>query len=65
MEIDNHILCLSMEFEKQNIIVTEWETEKAKLKSDRLVHLNESGGGQSCERLLKCGSRFCDFEGKF
>ena len=25
---DNHILSLSMEFEKQNIIVTEWETEK-------------------------------------
>jgi len=36
MEIDNHILSLSMEFEKQNIIVTEWETEKAKNKSDRL-----------------------------
>ena len=35
MEIDNHILSLSMEFEKQNIIVTEWETEKAKSKSDR------------------------------
>ena len=35
MEIDNHILSLSMEFEKQNIIVTEWETEKAKNKSDR------------------------------
>ena len=26
--LDNHILSLSMEFEKQNIIVTEWETEK-------------------------------------
>ena len=35
MEIDNHILALSMEFEKQNIIVTEWETEKAKNRSDR------------------------------
>ena len=35
MEIDNHILSLSMEFEKQNITVTEWETEKAKNKSDR------------------------------
>ena len=30
MEIDNHILGLSMEFERQNIIVTEWEMEKAK-----------------------------------
>lgn len=36
MEIDNHILSLSMEFEKQNIIVNEWETEKAKTKSDRI-----------------------------
>ena len=35
MEIDNHILSLSMEFEKQNIIITEWETEKAKRKHDR------------------------------
>ena len=38
MEIDNHILSLSMEFEKQNIIVTEWETEKAKNKSDRYYY---------------------------
>jgi hypothetical protein len=30
MEIDNHILGLTMEFERQNIIVTEWEMEKAK-----------------------------------
>ena len=38
MEIDNHILALSMEFEKQNIIVTEWETEKAKHRSDRYAN---------------------------
>ena len=36
MEIDSHILSLSMEFEKQNIIITEWETEKAKSKSDKI-----------------------------
>ena len=36
MEIDSHILSLSMEFEKQNIIITEWETEKAKSKSDQI-----------------------------
>ena len=35
MEIDNHLLSLSMEFEKQNIIITEWETEKAKRRHDR------------------------------
>ena len=36
MEIDSHILGLSMEFEKQNIIITEWETERAKTKSDQI-----------------------------
>ena len=36
MEIDSHILGLSMEFEKQNIIITEWETEKAKSRSDNI-----------------------------
>ena len=36
MEIDSHILGLSMEFEKQNIIITEWETEKAKTRSDNI-----------------------------
>ena len=35
MEIDNHLLSLSMEFEKQNIVITEWETEKAKRRHDR------------------------------
>merc|ERR1719295_1688924 len=36
MEIDNHILGLTMEFERQNMIVTQWEMDKAKNKSDRL-----------------------------
>ena len=36
MEIDSHILGLSMEFEKQNIIITEWETERAKTRSDQV-----------------------------
>lgn len=35
MEIDNHILSLSMEFERQNIIINEYETEKAKNSHDR------------------------------
>ena len=35
MEIDNHILGLSMEFERQNIIINEYETEKAKHIHDR------------------------------
>ena len=30
MEIDNHILGLTMEFERQNMIVTQWEMDKAK-----------------------------------
>ncbi|XP_071540664.1 kinesin-like protein KIF19 isoform X3 [Panulirus ornatus] len=29
MDIDSNILALSMEFERQNLVVTEWETEKA------------------------------------
>ena len=35
MEIDNHILSLSMEFERQNIIINEYETQKAKNAHDR------------------------------
>ena len=35
MEIDNHILSLSMEFERQNIIINEYETQKAKNMHDR------------------------------
>ena len=35
MEIENHILSLTMEFERQNIIITEWEAEKAKNAGDR------------------------------
>ena len=36
MEIDNHILSLSMEFERQNIIINEYETNKAKQAHDRI-----------------------------
>ena len=36
MEIDNHILSLSMEFERQNIIINEYETNKAKHAHDRI-----------------------------
>ena len=35
MEIDTHILSLTMEFERQNIIITEWETERAKNARDK------------------------------
>ena len=35
MEIGNHILGLSMEFERQNIIINQYETEKAKHIHDR------------------------------
>ena len=35
MEIENHILSLTMEFERQNIIITQWEAEKAKNAGDR------------------------------
>ena len=38
MEIENHILSLTMEFEKQNIIISEWEAEKAKKAGDRKWH---------------------------
>ena len=38
MEIENHILSLTMEFEKQNIIISEWEAEKAKNAGDRKWH---------------------------
>ncbi len=34
MKIDNHTLSLSMEFEKNNILINGWETEKAKHKHD-------------------------------
>ncbi|XP_042223542.1 kinesin-like protein KIF19 isoform X3 [Homarus americanus] len=30
MDIDSNILALSMEFERQNLVVNEWETEKAR-----------------------------------
>ena len=35
MKIDTHILGLTMEFEKNNIIINEYETDKAKNKHDR------------------------------
>ena len=35
MEIDTHILSLTMEFERQNIVITEWETERAKNARDK------------------------------
>merc|ERR1719474_575656 len=67
MEVDNHILGLTMEFERQNMIVTQWEMDKAKSKSDRLhekgrkrrskkkqpkIYLDPSGGDVEGEDRL-------------
>ena len=46
MKIDNHLLGLSMEFEKNNIIINEWEAEKAKQRHDQR-------GGKSKDRKRK------------
>ena len=35
MEIDNSLVGLSMEFEKQNEVVTDWEAEKARKKANK------------------------------
>ena len=35
MEIDNSLVGLSMEFEKQNEVVSEWESEKARKKAKK------------------------------
>nr|XP_045619203.1 kinesin-like protein KIF19 [Procambarus clarkii] len=35
MDIDSNILALSMEFERQNLVVTEWETERAQRSKGR------------------------------
>ena len=60
MKIDNHILSLSMEFEKNNIIINEWEGEKAKKRnkskgrskqgqSKRRLRKSKSGGGEEAD----------------
>jgi len=37
MEIDNHILSLSMEFEKQTLVISEWESQKSKVMFEKKI----------------------------
>ena len=56
MEIENHILSLTMEFEKQNIIISEWEAEKAKNAGDRKWHRKQQRkqeGNQTKKNRMK------------
>merc|ERR1719150_3330362 len=77
MEVDNHILGLTMEFERQNMIVTQWEMDKAKSKSDRLhekgrkrrskkkqpkIYLDPSGGDVEGEGSLDREDKESGFE---
>ncbi|XP_042875431.1 kinesin-like protein KIF19 isoform X2 [Penaeus japonicus] len=48
MEIDNNILALSMEFERQNMVVTEWESERAR----RLKGRQEPTKGPNGEEII-------------
>ncbi|KAK7062971.1 Kinesin-like protein kif19 [Halocaridina rubra] len=36
MDIDSNILALSMEFERQNLVITEWETERARKQKKKI-----------------------------
>ncbi|XP_064077549.1 kinesin-like protein KIF19 isoform X2 [Macrobrachium nipponense] len=48
MDIDSNILALSMEFERQNLVVTEWETEKAR----RIKRKSEQEKGPQGEQII-------------
>lgn len=48
MDIDNNILALSMEFERQNMVVTEWESERAR----RLKGRHEPTKGPNGEEII-------------
>lgn len=48
MDIDNNILALSMEFERQNMVVTEWESERAR----RLKGRQEPTQGPNGEEII-------------
>lgn len=38
IDIDSNILALSMEFERQNLVVSEWEAERARQERSLLEH---------------------------
>ena len=57
MEIDNHILGLSMEFERQNIIINEYETEKAKHIHDRSWRKRRSQSAKKSANRPKSGGQ--------
>ena len=57
MEIDNHILGLSMEFERQNIIINEYETEKAKHIHDRNWRKRRSQSAKKSTNRPKSGEQ--------
>ena len=57
MEIDNHILGLSMEFERQNIIINEYETEKAKHIHDRNWRKRRSQSAKKSANRPKSGGQ--------
>ena len=57
MEIDNHILGLSMEFERQNIIINQYETEKAKHIHDRNWRKRRSQSAKKSANRPKSGGQ--------
>ena len=57
MEIDNHILSLTMEFERQNIIINEYETEKAKNLHDRNWRKRRSQSAKKSANRPKSGGQ--------
>ena len=57
MEIDNHILSLSMEFERQNIIINEYETMKAKNTHDRTWRKRKSHSAKKSSNRPKSGGQ--------
>lgn len=38
IDIDSNILALSMEFERQNLVVSEWEAERARRERNLMEH---------------------------
>ncbi|XP_040570892.1 kinesin-like protein KIF19 isoform X2 [Lepeophtheirus salmonis] len=44
LEIDNHLLCLTMEFEKQHIIINDWSRSDRDLRQSPKLKLRRGGG---------------------
>ncbi|CAB4054480.1 KIF18_19 [Lepeophtheirus salmonis] len=49
LEIDNHLLCLTMEFEKQHIIINDWS------RRDRDLRQNYESGIEDMDTMIKYG----------